>query len=73
MVPPTINRKRGPTLEQRRRALGRMKKKNRIAAGKAKAPPKGNHEKRTPGAKKLKKREQRARLLAKSRGDLMED
>jgi hypothetical protein len=50
-----------------------MKKQNRIVAGKAKPPPPGNCEKRTPGAKKIKKKAQRARLLAKSRGDAMED
>lgn len=53
-----------------------MKKANRIAAGKKAKPPPGlpgNVEKvnRKLGAKKQKKKEQRARLLAKSR-DAME-
>ena len=73
MVSPTINRKRGKTREQRVRDNRRMNKANLKAAGKIK-----KQAVRDPrqGKKKLKKKEQRARLLAKSAGgagDKMQD
>ena len=65
MVSPTINRKRGKTREQRVRDNRRMNKANLKAAGKIK-----KQAVRDPrqGKKKLKKKEQRARLLAKATG-----
>ena len=75
MVPPKINRVRGKTKEQRRRDIGRMKKKNKKSAGKV---PKEvefrkNLSRRVGGKtlpaqtkKQKKKAEQRARLAAKA-------
>ena len=60
MVPPMINRKRGKTKEQRRREIGRMKKSDKKIAGKAKVSALID---RPAGKKKIKKKEQRARLL----------
>ena len=66
MVSPTINRVKGKTLEQRRREMGRMKKKNKIEAGKAMKSGLVDRGKTRAGIgkKKNKKKEQRARLLA---------
>ena len=70
MVPPLTNRVRGKTREQRTRDARRTQKANAKAAGKIKpsavgARPKGN--------KKIKKKEQKLRLLAKSHADNMEE
>jgi hypothetical protein len=65
MVSPTINRVKGKTLEQRRRDHGRMVKVNRKAAGKITKPPVRDRGPKT-NKKKLKKKEQRARLLGAS-------
>ena len=75
MVPPGINRKRGKTREANRRALGRMKKKNRQVAGKVAAPVLADRGKVQIGKKKMKKKEQRAKLLAdgKEVGEQMAD
>ena len=63
MVSPTINRKRGKTMEQRKRDKKRMDKANKLQAGKAKAPAVISRAIAKPSKKKLKKMEQRARLL----------
>jgi hypothetical protein len=70
MVPPLTNRKRGKTREQRTRDARRLQKTNAKAAGKIKAPAVGA---RPKGSKKIKKKEQRLRLLAKSHEDKMEE
>ena len=66
MVTPTINRKRGKTKEQRVRDNRRMVKANLKASGKM--PKKLTTDKPGISKKKMKKNEQRARLLAKSMG-----
>ena len=74
MVPPKINRVRGKTKEQRRREIGRMKKKNMKKAGKKPKAQTTKDVSRRAGSKKLpaptkkkaKKMEQRARLAAKA-------
>ena len=68
MVSPTINRKRGKTIEQRKRDKKRMDKANLKQAGKVKAPAVIARAIAKPSKKKLKKLEQRARLLGKSKG-----
>ena len=62
MVSPTINRVKGKTLEQRKRDRRRLEKANAAQAGKIR--PKGVKD-RGMGKKKLKKKEQKARLLGK--------
>ena len=66
MVSPTINRKRGKTREQRVRDNRRMNKSNLKAAGKI---TKSAVRDPRPGKKKLKKKEQRARLLGAANKD----
>ena len=63
MVSPTINRVKGKTLEQRHRDRKRMVKANLKQAGKIK---KSGVRDRSAGKKKIKKKEQRARLLGAS-------
>ena len=72
MVTPTINRKRGKTKEQRIRDNRRMNKANAKAAGKIAKPTLRDPRQ---GKKKLKKKEQRARLLGASKAseDQMQD
>jgi hypothetical protein len=69
MVSPTINRKRGKTREQRRRDLGRMKKKNAKEAGNLRAKHKLAVTDIKPSAKAIKKKAQRLKLLKRSKGD----
>ena len=71
MVSPAINRKRGKTKEQRIRDNRRMNRANAKAAGKVKKP----LVRVGPGVskKKLKKKEQRARLLVGKKADKMEE
>ena len=68
MVSPTINRKRGKTREQRVRDNKRMNKANATKAGKIK---KSAVKVPGKGKKKLKKMEQRARLLGTKAVDKM--
>ena len=69
MVPPTMNRVRGKTKEQRIRDNRRKNKANLKQSGKAK---KVMVRDPGPGKKKIKKKEQRARLLGKGK-DKMEE
>eukprot|EP00325_Prymnesiales_sp_UTEX-LB-985_P022322 CAMPEP_0174729300 /NCGR_PEP_ID=MMETSP1094-20130205/53471_1 /TAXON_ID=156173 /ORGANISM="Chrysochromulina brevifilum, Strain UTEX LB 985" /LENGTH=70 /DNA_ID=CAMNT_0015931399 /DNA_START=29 /DNA_END=241 /DNA_ORIENTATION=- len=68
MPPPQINRKRGKTLEQRRRDLGRMKKDCRKVAGKIAKNP--LIDRPPPSKKKLKKKLQRQKLLSSNKDDM---
>ena len=72
MVPPIINRVRGKNLAQRRRAASRERKSNARVAGKVlpgtvalKTSEDGSKVVKSVSKKKLKKKEQRARLLGK--------
>ena len=69
MVPPTFNRVRGKTKEQRIRDNKRKNKANLKQAGKLKV---STVRDPGPGKKKIKKKEQRARLLGKGK-DKMEE
>ena len=72
MVPPLTNRVRGKTREQRVRDNKRKNRANLKQAGKTKKPKVNvpvNGIKGTLSKKKIKKKEQRARLLSKSKAD----
>ena len=76
MAPPTINRVRGKSRERRRNADRRQKRQNAAVAGKVlhgattlKVSTDGKKIVKGLSAKKLKKKEQRARLLGKSSTD----
>ena len=67
MVSPTINRVKGKTLEQRKRDRKRLGKANARQAGKIVKSVAHGIKDRGPGKKKLKKLEQKARLLVQGK------